>query len=76
MNAQLLERHKPHVPTAGAKEATNWVCATAVLREPPLTGHGIGTGADTDGEAGAPKAIHRNRKTSGSHGDGWVGYDR
>jgi hypothetical protein len=36
----------------------------------------IRTGTDTDYEAGAPKVIHRNRKTSGSVGDVWVGYVR
>jgi len=76
VNIQLFECLEPHVPPASTKEAANKVCTTIVLREPPFKGHSIDGGTETGGDAGAPKAVHRNRKTAGFHGDCWVGYAR
>jgi len=75
-NVQPLERRKPRVPLTSAKEAANRICATVVFREPPFKGHGVDTGTETDGEARAPKGIHRDRNAGGFLGDGRVGYNR
>ena len=83
MSVQPLESLVHRVPPTGATEAADRAYATeaadgayiiAVIRKPPFQGHGVDGGTDTDGEADAPEGIHRNRKTSGCRGDGWVEY--
>jgi len=60
-NVRPLECLELHVPPTSATESAN-------------RGHGVDSGTDTDGDACAPETIHRNRKTSGFRGDGWIGY--
>ena len=69
-----LECHKADLSLAGPKETSNWVGAAVVLGEPLFADHGSETGSETGREAGEPKAVDRDRETSGLEGDGWVGY--